>query len=56
MYCLGSRFKQVDFLILFLFLLGEGPHVPGSTAFDIYLCLTLTSLYSQYNGKEGMLS
>ncbi len=36
-YCLGSRFKRVDFLIVFLFFLGEGPHVLGSTALDIYL-------------------
>ncbi len=37
MYCLGSRFKLVDFLILFLFLPGKGPHVLGSTGLDINL-------------------
>ncbi len=37
MKCLGSRFILVDFLILFLFLPGKGPHVLGSTALDIYL-------------------
>ncbi len=39
MYYLSICFKRVDFQILFLFLLGEGPHVLGSTALDIYLLL-----------------